>query len=117
MNIQEFTTLLFEIEITAHVAHLQTKSFAEHSALGTLYDEISDLRDRFIEDYQGCYEIIRGYKTPKFNEGIDMVTYLKLKKQEISNYRLTLDEGFLQQDIDDILSLISSTLYKLVNLK
>jgi DNA-binding ferritin-like protein len=36
------------------VFHWQTKSFAEHKALGKLYDSLSDLIDTFIETYSGC---------------------------------------------------------------
>lgn len=118
MKIQEFLKYLFEIEITAHIAHLQTKSYAQHTALNTLYDDIVDLRDRFIESYQGKYGIITEYeKTINVNEGKNMSVYLREVSVKIENYRLTLTDGFLQQITDDILELIYSTKYKLDNLR
>jgi hypothetical protein len=47
-NIKEFeqlASLLLTSGLQVHVFHLQTKSFAEHMALGTFYDEIVDLSD------------------------------------------------------------------------
>lgn len=118
MTIQEFVKHLFEIEVTAHIAHLQTKSYAQHVALNTLYDDIVDLRDRFIESYQGKYGIITSYeKTININEGKNIITYLREVSVKIENYRLTLTDGYLQQITDDILELIYSTKYKLENLR
>ena len=116
MKVQEFISLLFEIEINSHIAHLQTNKYSEHVALNTLYDEIIDLRDRFVESYQGKNEIITGYKVSS-SEGIEMIPYLKSSLTSIEEYRLTLEDGYLQQICDDIIELITSTLYKLRFLK
>lgn len=117
MTIQTFATTLFEIEVNAHIKHLQTKSFEEHSALNTLYNDIVGLRDKFIEDYQGKFGIISGYKQITISEGIDMIIYLTNKTSEIESFRDVIKGGFLQQDIDDIQSLLYTTIYKLKNLK
>ena len=116
MKINEFTSLLFEIEINSHIAHLQTDSYSEHKALNELYVDIVDLRDRFIESYQGKYNIITGYKVSS-KEGIEMKSYLKDCLKSIEEYRLSLEDGYLQQICDDIIELLSSTLYKLKFLK
>ena len=120
MNIQEFASLLFEIEVNAHIAHLQATgvgSYAKHGALDGLYKAMPELRDHFLEDAQGVVGIIKKYPPIKIYEEVDIISYLRTKSKAIAEYRLTLKEGFLQQDIDDILSEISSTLYKLVNLQ
>lgn len=116
MKIQEFISLLFEIEINSHIAHLQTDKYSDHIALNSLYEDIVGLRDRFIESYQGKYEIITGYKVSS-TEGIEMIPYLKNTLKSIEEYRLTLEDGYLQQICDDIIELITSTLYKLRFLK
>jgi hypothetical protein len=41
-----------------HSAHLNTRSFAKHKALGKFYPEIIDLADKFAEMYQGKYGLI-----------------------------------------------------------
>ena len=113
MNTQEYISALFEIEIVAHVAHLQTSSFAEHKALNELYEGIADNADAYTEAYQGKYGIVKGYKPIKVQEGLDMVEYLKSKMSEFESYRKSLSDGYLQQMVDNTQELISTTLYKL----
>ena len=36
-----------------HLLHFQTTSFAEHSALGTIYDKVGDFQDEIIEKIMG----------------------------------------------------------------
>lgn len=113
MTVQEYVSALMEIENVSHIAHLQTSSFAEHKALNELYDGIVDQFDAFVEAYQGKYGIIKGYKSFKLEEGVDMVPYLKEKMTAFDAYRNTLTEGYLQQMVDNTQELLSSTLYKL----
>ena len=54
----KFIGRLFELRDAAHVEHLKTRSFAAHSALNTLYDDLLDLADGFVESYQGKYGIV-----------------------------------------------------------
>ena len=117
MKPSEFATLLFEIEFNAHVAHLQTTSISQHLSLNDLYQGMVELRDRFIEAYQGQYSIINGYKSIEIKEGIDPVKYLQQCCEKIEEFRTTIKEGYLQQIIDDILDLIYSQEYKLRFLK
>lgn len=43
----------FHNQVKIH--HWQTNSYAEHQALGQLYDTFSDLIDTFVETYMGKY--------------------------------------------------------------
>ena len=117
MKVEEFASSLFELETNIHIAHLQTDSYSVHMALNTLYQDIVELRDRFIESYQGKYGLIKGYPSFEINEGLNPVTYLKLKVSDYSNFRENLTDGYSQQICDDILELITGTLYKLRFLK
>jgi hypothetical protein len=117
MTTTQFTSSLFAIEVDMHIAHLQSGSYAEHMALNELYTGIVDLRDRFIESYQGKYGILKGYTSFSIQEGVDPITYLKNWAKEYEPYRVTLTDGYLQQICDDILELVNSTLYKLKFLK
>jgi hypothetical protein len=49
---------LFAARQQAHILHLGTKSFAEHKALGKLYEDLNDLIDDLIETYQGQYGLV-----------------------------------------------------------
>jgi hypothetical protein len=117
MKVEEFASLLFEIEVVSHVAHLQTTSFAQHMALNDLYTGMVDHRDAFIEAYQGEYGIISGYSTISCKEGTDIVKYLKGACESVEAFKATLTESYLQQLVDNISELLYTTKYKLVNLK
>lgn len=109
-------SLLFNARTNAHIAHLQTKSYAEHVALNSFYDEVIDLADRFAESAQGTTGIITGYSLGTLcTSGI--VDCLKNQMVELVSLRTQFTEGHLVQIIDDCVELYSSTLYKLTNLK
>lgn len=48
-------TNLLTVHNQLKIHHWQTKSYAEHQALGGVYDEFSDLIDQFIEVFMGKY--------------------------------------------------------------
>lgn len=117
MTVEEFTSLLFDIELNIHIAHLQTNVYEIHIALNPVYQDIVELRDRFIEGYQGLNKtIITGYKIT-LQEGIVPITYLTSKSEEIEEFRKTIESGFLGQIIDDIQELLNTAIYKLKFLK
>lgn len=117
MEIKEFLSSLFEIEVNIHIAHLQTTSYSEHIALNEVYTGIVDLRDRFIESYQGKHGVVKGYKSFQIKEAIDPINYLKEFCSLYEKFRLDLKDGYLQQITDDILELLYSAIYKLKTLK
>lgn len=46
-----------------HLLHFQTTSFAEHSALGTIYDKVGDFQDEIVEKIMGYSgKRVRAYK-------------------------------------------------------
>ena len=111
---------LFNARTAAHIMHLQATgpgSYAKHVALGSFYDEIVDLADGLAEAYQGCYGIIKwpSVVTRAPNDAIKMLEDLKEKSHECREE--FEDEPNLQNDIDTIVTLIDSTLYKLKYLK
>jgi len=58
MNANEFVGLLFLGRDVAHSVHLNTRSFAKHSALNGFYDGVVGLADTFAETYQGRHGLI-----------------------------------------------------------
>ena len=59
MNMIFISIMIVTILLTLHnqlkIHHWQTKSYAEHQALGGAYDEFSGLIDEFIEVFMGKY--------------------------------------------------------------
>jgi hypothetical protein len=108
-----FVLELLHAGTNAHMLHLRTDSYAEHKALGTFYEEIVGLTDSFAEAYQGRYELVDFPAVPFVREN-DAITQLKqLRKYVDENRRGLCSESEIQNIIDEIVSLIDSTLYKL----
>jgi hypothetical protein len=112
-----FVSVLFHSATVTHFMHLQTKSFAQHMALGEYYDAIVELADKWAEAYQGCYDIITNY--PKdFHLATDPVKYLTQIKEFVNDIRKDLpQDSELNNLVDSIADQIDSTLYKLRFLK
>jgi len=116
----EMVSLLFHSRTQSHTLHLQTKSFAEHSALNTYYDEIGDIVDGIIESYQGKYSIIKGYKKYDIEDYKDTTTtinYFKELYSKVEDLRDCCKDSYIQNEIDNVCKLLNSTLYKLRFLK
>lgn len=113
-NVEECVMRLLNSATNTHVMHFQTKSYSVHKALETYYTEIVDLVDTFVESYQGKFGIIEHY--PMDNELptkeplqylISVIDYLKEARP------LLPQDTELQNILDEIASLLDSTLYKL----
>jgi hypothetical protein len=104
----------------AHVFHLQTQSFAEHKALNDYYDGVIALFDGIIESYQGKYGIIKNFKTYKieqYKNGKKTISYFERLLDIIEENRDSVDDSYIQNQIDTVQELINSTIYKLRFLK
>ena len=104
----------------AHVFHLQTPSFAEHKALNDFYDGIVPLFDGIIESYQGKYGIMKNYKSFKieqYKNGKKTISYFERLLDIIDENRDSVEDSFIQNQIDTVQELINSTIYKLRFLK
>ena len=105
-------TLLHSATVT-HLQHLQTKSYAAHKALQKYYEGIPDLVDSFAESYQGEYGLITDYPSDRHN-ATDPKAYMDRLADFVSEIRSVLPKDSpLQNTVDEIMSLINSTRYKL----
>lgn len=108
---------MMELRDNAHIAHLQSRSYAEHIALNELYDAIPGLLDSLAESWQGKYGIISGYHAPMIQEGINFIDYLKSKVEEVNEFRAKQKDGYILNLLDTIIETFYGTLYKLQYLK
>lgn len=116
-TIQEFVMCLLHSQTNAHILHFQSRSYAEHMALGDYYEAIDDLIDTFVEAYQGKYGIIEEY-SDEYELPTPALEYMISKADYIKEARKSLPQDTeLQNIIDEIVSLIDSTVYKLRFLK
>ena len=117
--------MFFHSRTQTHIFHTRVTgegSFAAHTALQAYYEAIVPLIDGLVETYQGQYGLIE-YKEVN---GVDndasienIVKYFdnlcKFLAKEREDEKLQM--SWLQNDIDNIASLLYSTKYKLINLQ
>lgn len=116
MKPAEFVGMLFLARDVTHSVHLNTRSFAKHMALGSFYDEIVDLADKFAEAYQGKHGLIGPISLMNARKTTNVVEFLQDQMDEIEKARYEVcdkTETALQNIIDEIVGLYLSTLYKL----
>ena len=117
----QFISTLFASRTQAHVFHLQTNSFAAHKALNEYYDGIIDLADGIAESIQGKYGIITGYSNIDLLEGNDcneVIKYFTALEMYVDRARQTMpQDSYIQNQVDEVVALIVSTIYKLKFLK
>lgn len=115
----KFISILLSSREQAHIFHLQTPSFAQHKALQGYYEDIVDLVDTYVESYQGRYGILKGYKPSNtILEDDSTVSYFMGLQKFVDEVRGQLpQDGELNNTVDEISGLISSTIYKLKFLK
>jgi hypothetical protein len=116
-----FISTLFSSRTQAHIFHLQVQgpgAFAAHSALNVYYDEIIGLADGIAESYQGRYGIITGYKGEgQWLETNGVIKYFEALCMYVEKNRVSLvQDSYIKNQIDEVVALIESTKYKLVNL-
>lgn len=107
--------MLFNARTNAHIAHLQTRSFAAHKALNEFYDAVVGIADSFAEASQ-VNGILTGYDLGKLWTG-DPITNLRSQYQELLAMKSQFKEGHLLQLIDDATQVYSTCIYKLTILK
>lgn len=118
-TIGKFIGTLMSSRTQAHIFHLQTESYAAHTALGTYYEDVVDLIDSYVETAQGRYGIVRGYVMPnQIFEDDSTIKYFSGLQKFVDGIRASLpQDSELNNIVDEISGLISSTLYKLKILK
>jgi len=116
MKCADFVGTLFLARDVAHSVHLNTRSFAKHSALNEFYDEIVELADKFAEAYQGRHGLIGPISLMSAKKTTNIVEFLEDSLGDIEKMRYEVVEKTdtaLQNIIDEIVGLYLSTLYKL----
>lgn len=116
MKCADFVGTLFLARDVAHSVHLNTRSFAKHSALNSFYDEVVDLADKFAEAYQGRHGLIGPISLMSAKKTTNIIEFLEDSLADIEKMRFEVCEKTdtpLQNIIDEIVGLYLSTLYKL----
>ena len=116
--IEELIAKLFRTRNQAHLSHWKTKSYAEHKALGSFYDDLIDTLDKLVEACQGSKGIIGHVDLSCKDESVDIIKALTDDANWISKNRGKIAHGVpaLENILDELVGVYLSALYKLKNL-
>jgi hypothetical protein len=114
-NIPQLVSELLESVTIIHKFHLKSKSYAEHKALQKFYEGIGDLADTLFETSAWQNNSIE-IPAPNIND-VTPVNYLIKLATFVEQVRLATTYSDLQNQMDEVKTLIFGTLYKLNNLK
>lgn len=111
----KFVGNLLHSATVAHFMHLKTTSYSAHKALQKYYESIVDLTDTVAETIQGCYGVqIDAYPTTFANPQTDPLAYMMMLKEYVIEARADMpQDSNIQNEIDNISTLLDSTIYKL----
>jgi DNA-binding ferritin-like protein len=110
----EFILTLLHAATNTHILHWQTKSFAQHMALGEFYEALPELIDALVEATQGATGKIIQFPTdyyPPAENGLQELT--ELREYFVENRSVMPPDSEIQNLLDNIGDQIDSTLYKL----
>lgn len=119
--IKELIALVFCTRNEAHLAHWNTKSYAEHMALNDFYDDVLDPLDDLVEDYQAAFGLV-GKKLPEDedNEEKDMDILARLKSDmkwiNTNRSKICKNVSALENIVDELSGVYLKAIYKLENL-
>jgi len=115
----ELVARCFDARTVAHFAHLRTRSYAEHVALGDFYDAIASAADAFAECHMGVEGKFDSFPAIKPDPSVSMLEYLPSMHDWVTKNRTACADGSteLANLIDGILETIDRTFYKLKFLK
>jgi hypothetical protein len=114
-SIPQLVAELLESVTIIHKFHLVSKSYSEHKALGGFYEKIGDFADSLFETFawrNNSIEIPRPTLTD-----VNAISYLEKLANFVENARMVTTFSDLQNQMDEVKTLIYGTLYKLKNLK
>jgi len=122
---EQLASLLLHSRTQAHTFHFGVKGIGSHSAhlaLGIYYDSIGGIIDGLVEAYQGQYGLIKIQPVSGLDTNCEIkniINYFDKMCKAVAKLRQDekLQMSWLQNDIDNIASLLYSTKYKLINLQ
>ena len=117
-NIGELFGTLQQSVVAEWRKHLQTGKYSKHMALDEFYKDMPEAIDDLIEAYQGHNSVkVEDYKNIIDATEYDALGYLEALHDMIHESKYLLEGSELLSLLDECLSIIDSTMYKLRELK
>jgi hypothetical protein len=101
----------------AHLEHFKTSSYSAHKALETLYTDLPDVIDSFVEQWQGKNERISTYPAwspvirPCVKMCEDLVAWIDENRDDLTDGDISLDNA-----LADIRTVLLQAMYRLNDL-
>lgn len=117
-SIAELISRAFATRNLTHFAHWATKSYAQHMALGDLYDEIISQIDEIVEVYQGKFGILPNLTTMKASVPKDILAHVEAEAAWVSQNRDEISNNVeaIGALLDELDAAYLKAIYKLKNL-
>lgn len=114
----ELISKAFATRNLLHFAHWNTKSYAQHAAVGDLYDTIIDDIDEIVECYQGKFGLVGDLYTGEAKLPPDICKHVKEEAAWVEANRMFISKGdsAIGNLLDTLIGHYYKTIYKLENL-
>lgn len=119
-NIEEFFGTLQQSTVEAWKKHLKVSKKSEHETLNDFYEDIVDVVDSLIEDYMSIHGKVEDYVNLLSEKEMTALEYLETLREftrESADELLDEDDTELFSDVDNILSVMDTAIYKLKELE
>jgi DNA-binding ferritin-like protein len=121
---EELASILLHSQTQAHIFHLGVNgpgAYSAHKALQNYYEEIDGLTDILVESYQGKNGLIQFKPVINLDNNCDVSNIVKYFEKlimivETLRKAPNLCDSWVQNEIDNVMNLLYTTKYKLVNL-
>jgi hypothetical protein len=119
-NIEEFFGTLQQSTVEAWKKHLKVSKKSEHETLNDFYEDIVDVVDSLIEDYMSIHGKVEDYVNLLSEKEMSALEYLETLREftrESADELLDEDDTELFSDVDNIISVMDTAIYKLKELE
>lgn len=113
--IDQLIERMFKSRNASQLEHWKTKSYAQHMALGSFYEDVIDILDKYVESHIGTFGKLKDVKGEEDDVAkmiSDDIVWLHENRDKI-----TQNVPALENIIDELTGTHMQTLYKLENLR
>jgi len=104
---------LFQSRDMTHLYHLKSSSYSEHKTLNKYYDDLLDIIDDIIEQYQGYCNCRLDIEIPASKLEGNISKHLEDLLKDVEKGKELFESEGIKATIDEVIMLISKTIYLL----